>query len=220
MRRLSPAVVAPICFGCLMATAFVTPGFSNNPSGRSSSSVLVLAPESLSPIRSPPGFGRVETVLARIKFNARGNPRLNAKTESALAEAMTALPGTMRSAAFKRVQFLVHKSFPGTADDELALLFRDYYRYRQAELGERNAQARPRDLDAEIDRFERTVALRKHYFGATRAEMLFGRQQALARYLFNIRQLEKTPGLSNEVREAKRRALQTEYEKRIRAVPD
>jgi len=217
--RNPAAVIAVMCFGCLSATAIVLPQFGNDAAGRPSTTILVMEPEQISSSQLA-DFVPVETALARIGRDAQGDPRLNAATESALSNVMTALPEAMRPQALERFDWLVHKSFPGTAGAELALLVRDYHRYRQAELTDRRALASPRDLDAEIEQFASTVALRKRYFGAARADLLFGRQQALASHLFDLRRLEATPGLSEQAREMQRRALQADYEKRTHPVAD
>ena len=192
----------------LAATPVATPRFANDPA-------LGPAPVvSLPPVQAS-DFARIETALQRIRRNAAGDPIASAETEAVLAEAVVALPADAPQ-ALERIYWLIHKSFPGTPSNELALLLRDYQHYRQADLGVRSGRSPPADLAAEIEQFKASVALREQYFGTERAERLFGAQQSLSRHLFELRRLDAA-GLSEPARQQQRRALQAEYEQRTRA---
>lgn len=207
MSRLA-GVGLGLGIACLAALPFALPKFRNAPAAKVIAVTTAPAPAV--------DFWAAEMALARIARDEHGDPRLDAATEALLSAAVAALPASPTPQSDERIALLMRKSFPGSAQAGLAVLFDEYRRYRAAEIEQRETQPSPRDLADEIAGFEATVALRQRYFGKQRAQALFGRQQALTRHLFALRRLEADPALSEAAREQQRRTLQTEYEQRVR----
>lgn len=173
--------------------------------------------EPISPESAGVDFGPIEAALARARTNSAGDILIDANTASALAAAAATLPATVSTQAMARVQFLVRKEFPGKSGAQLAALLRDYHRYKDIEsrtLGPPPAHA---DLATAIARFHETVALRQRYFGKMRAQALFGKQQALAAYLLELRRIEADTSLTDAERRKRQQTLRKDYDARNRA---
>ena len=210
MTRSRTALVAALCCGGFAASA-ILPQFGNR-----AASAAVTAMDALPAPASALNFAALETVLARLSFDADGNPRLGPATEAALLEAVSALP---RGAPAPDVHALIRNSFPGTGEEDLAWLFDRYRCYRQAELAQRGTNA-PDSLEAELAQLDTSVALRRRCFSEAHATQLFGRQELLARHLLEVRRLEATPGLSRAEKASRRAELQAAYEQRRRTLAD
>ena len=198
-----------------IAIAFLLIGSAFHGQGQQESSPTEpFARKRLSPAQRV-AFGGVEAALAKVQFDTDGNPLLTAETEAALAGATDALPPNFTPEAAARVRFLILKGAPGSRGERLVRLFEDYFRYTEIARRELGSPTGADGLETELDRFEKTVALRKRHFGAVRASQLFGKQEALAAHILALRRLEADVNLSPTEREAKTRELKAAYETRF-----
>lgn len=125
--------------------------------------------------------------------------------------AFQALPTPLTSASLQRMELLLRKSFPEPAGGQLAQLIGPLYRYHLALETEslRLAERYPTgSFAASAALFEVSENLQQRHFSPDQIQQLFGRANALSRYLLERRRVREDPDLSLEQKRVALRGLQ------------
>lgn len=146
--------------------------------------------------------------LANIKYTEIGDIILNANSAKTLEDAVSKLPQTMTKTDLHRAELLVTKNFPGQAGQQLAKVLTSFYRYQQASMIETD---KPQDMAAKERRFEQTILRQQRYLGKEVANKLFGRQNAVTRYLHARQQINKASNLTQEQKQQQLTTLQGRF---------
>lgn len=150
-------------------------------------------PERISATHWQFDFEATEQVLTKIKLNETGELILNETTADLLKVAVSKLPLNMTEADLQRIEILVAKGLPGKVGQQLSDVLTGFYRYWQIErIDENNAL----NIEDKERSFEQTVLLQERYLGKDVAEHLFGRKNAVTRYLYARRRINEDSNLN------------------------
>jgi hypothetical protein len=158
-------------------------------------------------------FGALERQFARALATGKElipDENLLRQFESAVQD----LPSSLPSESVERIALLFEKSFPDTTGEQLAGLFGPMYHFHTereaaaAHLAGRHPAGSLEQTRALLDSAE---ALQREHFNSEQVEQLFGRQNALSRYLLERRLVREDPRLSPEEKQIALRDLQNSF---------
>lgn len=150
-------------------------------------------------------YEATEQVLQKIKQNKSGKLILNANTARVLEEAVSTLPPLMKQDELRRVEFLVTKGLSGSAGQQLASIFTQFYHYQHA-LNLANSTVKNQE-----ETFTRTVLLQKEYLGEDVSELFFGQQNRLNNYLLARKAINEDSSLNSVQKQQELIILQNRF---------
>ena len=170
-------------------------GVQSNSQWRQPNAISSIFPEPLSTDEWQFDYDDIEQVLARIKQGESNNLIINETTAVILNEAVSNFSEETNENSLRRIRFLVSKGMRGDAGQELGEILVSFYRYKKAEakekLLEKTSQAKTKSLKVQETRFEQTLLIQERYLGPEVSEQLFGRKNALNRYLLARRRVSE-----------------------------
>lgn len=165
-------------------------------------------PERISTTHWQFDFESTEQVLTKIKLNGKGELILNETTADLLKVAVSKLPLNMTEADLQRIEILVAKGLPGKAGQQLSGVLTDFYRYWQlARIDDKKAL----NIEAKERSFDQAVLRQERYLGKDIAERLFGRKNAVTRYLYARRRINEDTNLNQEQKQQQLIILQNRF---------
>jgi Proteobacterial lipase chaperone protein len=167
-------------------------------------------PEHISNTRWTFDYEASEQVLLKLKLDQNGQLVLDERAAEILESAVTKLPNGLQSDELRRVEVLVAKGLPGRAGSQLAGIVTDFYRYQQATTYAFVAKGSSTTIEEQEERFYQTVVLQEKFFGKPVAKKLFGRKNALNRYLYARRYITSDSSLSPEKKQKQLHTLEAE----------
>lgn len=167
-------------------------------------------PEHISNTRWTFDYEASEQILVKLKQDETEQLVLDGRAAEIIESAVSKLPKGLQSDELQRVEVLVAKGLPGSAGRQLADIVTDFYQYQQAARSAFVAKDSSTTIEEQEKRFYQTVVLQEQFFGKPVAEKLFGRQNALNRYLYARRHITKDSSLSPEQKQKQLRTLEAE----------
>lgn len=153
-------------------------------------------------------FGATEQILTKIKLNETGELILNETTADLLKVAVSKLPLDLTEADLQRIEILLAKGLPGKAGQQLSSVLTGFYRYWQLE---RVDEKKALNIEDKERSFEQTVLRQERYLGQDIAGRLFGRKNAVTRYLHARRGINEDSNLNQEQKRQQLLILQNRF---------
>ncbi len=127
-------------------------------------------------------FTVIDTWLMNLPENWRQQWQHPSNQLAIIQGLVTKFPAQLNQQELKRIGFLIAKTFPDEAGQQLSQLSTRYFQYQQAE------KSNSTDANAETQ-FQQTMARQREYFGPVIADQLFGKTNALTRYLLERKKI-------------------------------
>lgn len=165
-------------------------------------------------------YDEIEQTLSQIRQNEKGALILNEKTHTILKDAVSKFPNEIDNASLQRIKFLTRKSFGDKAGQQIADLLLNFYAYTKATERDRELDGTQRPTGDSVDRqerlFEELLIRQNQFMGPEISESLFGRKNALNRYLYARKRINEDPSLSQLQKQKKLSKLQARFKEDAR----
>ena len=157
-------------------------------------------------------FENIESALNTVYDTSDPTMAFSPEWVPVLDQVVEALPETVNSSQWQRMNMLFDRTWPGGAGNTLAYLVKHYHAYSIAEkeYQQQHADLPVNAMEAE-QRFVSLLTLKERYLGQKTTQQLFSDQMYLADYLFARRKLQADKTLPEEQKQASLKALQETF---------
>ncbi len=156
----------------------------------------------------------IDDILQQIRLDQNGKVLVDRAARKALDEAYLKLGADVGSFEISQLQDLIRVGWPGTAGEQMAEIFAQYYDYR---LAEEDFLAETQEVTAEDaeKNYEQLVQMRRSYLGHEVAEKLYVEEEIQSRHMFASMSILRDSSLSEEQKRQGQAQLQQELNQQL-----